>query len=107
MANRVPAALTAAFAIGLTNGLTDGLTVGLAFALAVELMAGLVHPWGKFCLTRLLLAVRGHTPPRLMAFLREARDRGVLRQTGGVYQFRHNRLQDHLATGNRCRRRSG
>jgi len=32
-----------------------------------------------------------------MGFLSEAHDRGVLRQAGGVYQFRHNLLQDHLA----------
>ncbi|GGV95635.1 hypothetical protein GCM10015535_63320 [Streptomyces gelaticus] len=32
-----------------------------------------------------------------MAFLDDAYRRGVLRQTGAVYQFRHIRLQHHLA----------
>ena len=36
-------------------------------------------------------------PWRLAAFLAEANDLQVLRQRGGAYQFRHARLQDHLA----------
>jgi hypothetical protein len=32
-----------------------------------------------------------------MTFLGDAHRRGVLRQAGAVYQFRHARLQDHLA----------
>ncbi len=31
-------------------------------------------------------------------FLEDARERGVLRTVGSVYQFRHARLQDQLAT---------
>jgi hypothetical protein len=53
--------------------------------------------WGQFCIARLVLFACRRTPLRLMSFLREAHDRGVLRQAGGVYQFRHNLLQDHLA----------
>jgi hypothetical protein len=34
---------------------------------------------------------------KLMPFLEDARDRGVLRTVGGVYQFRHATLQDQLA----------
>ncbi|MFI6358668.1 hypothetical protein ACIBJF_40075 [Streptomyces sp. NPDC050743] len=33
-----------------------------------------------------------------MAFLDDAHRRGVLRQAGAVYQFRHARLQEQLAT---------
>ena len=33
----------------------------------------------------------------LMPFLEDARERGVLRTVGGVYQFRHATLQDQLA----------
>jgi hypothetical protein len=36
-------------------------------------------------------------PLRLVGALREAHDRGILRQAGGYYQFRHNLLQDHLS----------
>jgi hypothetical protein len=31
-----------------------------------------------------------------MDFLADAYDRGVLRQAGAVYQFRHAQLQEHL-----------
>jgi len=38
-------------------------------------------------------------PARTGAFLADAHRRGVLRQVGAVYQFRHIRLQDRLAEG--------
>ena len=60
-------------------------------------VAGMVSAWQRFLLVRLLLAGSRHTPLRLMTFLDEAHDRGVLRQAGGFYQFRHGRLQDRLA----------
>ena len=43
------------------------------------------------------LAVRWHTPLRLVQFLEDARKRDVLRTVGSAYQFRHARLQDRLA----------
>ncbi|MEU4765115.1 NACHT domain-containing protein [Actinosynnema sp. NPDC023794] len=46
-------------------------------------------------------ALRGRLPWRLMRFLDDAHRRGVLRQTGGVYQFRHTRLRRHLAASGR------
>jgi len=85
--------LIGALGVGLRGGLGVGLGVGLMGGLGV----GFVGVWGRFLLVRALLAVRGHAPLRLMAFLQEAHDRGVLRQAGGVYQFRHARLQDRLA----------
>ena len=36
--------------------------------------------------------------------LEDAYQRGVLRQAGAVYQFRHARLQDHLTQAFRARR---
>lgn len=39
----------------------------------------------------------GRVPLGLMRFMEDARGRGVLRQVGPVYQFRHLILQDHLA----------
>ena len=70
-------------------------------ALVVGLPIGLglvaVLPWGGHQLARLWLALRGRLPWRLFAFLEDAHQRGVLRQVGGVYQFRHARLQDRLA----------
>jgi hypothetical protein len=53
--------------------------------------------WGWFLLTRSWFALRGELPWRLMGFLDDAHRRGVLRQAGAVYQFRHARLQDRLA----------
>lgn len=44
-----------------------------------------------------LLAMCGQLPWRFMRFLGDAHDRGVLRQYGGTYQFRHVLLQDSLA----------
>jgi len=43
------------------------------------------------------LAMRWHTPLRLVKFLDDAHKRNVLRTVGPVYQFRHARLQDRLA----------
>jgi hypothetical protein len=59
--------------------------------------AVMTSAWGQFCVARAVLFASHKTPLRLMSFLNEAHDRGVLRQSGGLYQFRHNLLQDHLA----------
>lgn len=53
--------------------------------------------WPRFLLARIYLAARGRLPWRLMTFLADARRRELLRQAGGVYQFRHIRLQETLA----------
>ncbi|GIE78277.1 hypothetical protein Aph02nite_42270 [Actinoplanes philippinensis] len=39
-----------------------------------------------------------------MPFLAEAARRGVLRRNGAVYQFRHERLREHLAGAGGVRR---
>ena len=75
--------------------------LGVLFAVIllgpVPAAAVLSGAWGQFCVARVVLFACRRTPLRLMSFLSEAHDRGVLRQAGGVYQFRHNLLQDHLA----------
>jgi tetratricopeptide (TPR) repeat protein len=43
---------------------------------------------------RIWLAARRRLPWRTMAFLADARRRGVLRQVGAAYQFRHARLRE-------------
>ncbi|GLF93354.1 NACHT domain-containing protein [Streptomyces yaizuensis] len=72
---------------------------GVAFAVALP--AGpiclYVTAWGRFTTMRAWLALTGRLPWRLMAFLADAHGRGVLRQAGAVYQFRHARLQERLA----------
>jgi len=101
------------------RGLRGGLVVGLLLAVAYlvgswigvtrEPLTGVLEgvvavagyalgtAWGIFCVTRLLLAVSGRAPLRLMTFLGEARDRGVLHRADGRYRFRHETVQDHLA----------
>ena len=81
---------------GPMNGVVFGLAVGLTGSLAVSLGGGLGGAWGRFTVARIALALTGRTSWRLMAFLEDAHRRGILRQVGGVYQFRHSRLQDRL-----------
>jgi hypothetical protein len=47
-------------------------------------------------MARIWLPLTGRMPWAMTAFLDDAYQRGVLRQAGAVYQFRHARLQDHL-----------
>ncbi|PRY41538.1 NACHT domain-containing protein [Umezawaea tangerina] len=56
-----------------------------------------VTVWGPWLLARLWLPLTGRLPSTVLAFLDDAHQRGVLRQSGGVYQFRHARLRDYLA----------
>lgn len=72
-------------------GLFHGGIIGLTTALAA-------HSWPHYTIARLLLAARGKLPWRLQTFLADAHQLGILRQIGPVYQFRHARLQHHLAT---------
>ncbi|MDT6985864.1 NACHT domain-containing protein [Streptomyces lusitanus] len=53
--------------------------------------------WGHYMLARCYLTLRHRLPRNLLAFLADAHQRGVLRQAGAVYQFRHIDLQHHLA----------
>jgi hypothetical protein len=55
--------------------------------------------WGRFVNVRIWLAYRRMLPLRLMAFLHDAYERGVLRRIGPYYQFRHELLQDQAAVG--------
>ncbi|GAU70694.1 hypothetical protein SSP35_21_00890 [Streptomyces sp. NBRC 110611] len=114
-------ALAAALAIGMMTDLVTGLavttenqlatnpavliTAGLAPGFWMGLVAGLAlgfaqAAWGSFAIVRCWLALRGRLPWRLMSFLADAHvQRGVLRQVGAVYQFRHAELQRRLAAG--------
>jgi hypothetical protein len=54
--------------------------------------------WGQWLVfTRSGLVLARRLPRALPSFLTDAHERGVLRQVGAIYQFRHARLQDHLA----------
>lgn len=83
-----------AFQYGLVAGVVAGLMTGLVIAPAMLLP----FAWGQWLLVvRLYLAVTRRLPWRCVAFLRDAHQRGILRQAGAVYQFRHRRLQTYLA----------
>ncbi|GHG78682.1 hypothetical protein [Streptomyces griseocarneus] len=60
-------------------------------------LAAVAHAWPHYTLTRTVLALQGRLPWRLQGFLAHAHRLGILRQVGAVYQFRHARLQHHLA----------
>jgi hypothetical protein len=70
-----------------------GLFVAVAVIPACVLAATCTWPAS---LTFLQLRFSQHTPLRLMRFFEDARERGVLRTVGPVYQFRHAHLQDRL-----------
>ncbi|MDX3539762.1 hypothetical protein PV721_36665 [Streptomyces sp. MB09-01] len=75
-----------------------GLTFGIIFGLGASQLGRARSAWLAFLATRIELALLGRVPWRFMAFLTDAHEqRGVLRQVGAVYQFRHLDLQRHLA----------
>ncbi|MBT2480111.1 hypothetical protein [Streptomyces sp. ISL-94] len=62
--------------------------------------------WGQWIvLARVWLPLAGRLPWDPAAFLDDAYHRGVLRQAGAVYRFRHVRLQHHLGHTFRGRHR--
>jgi NACHT domain len=89
---------------GGSPGWRIGLSIGLANFIGVGLTVGFLQAsWGSYSLTRWWLAVSSRLPWRLMTFLADAhKNRGVLRQAGAVYQFRHVDLQRRLARWARC-----
>ncbi|MBC7274300.1 MAG: hypothetical protein H5T76_37285, partial [Streptomyces sp.] len=53
--------------------------------------------WGRTATARVWLALTGRAPWRLMTFLDDAHQHGVLRQSGAHYEFRHEHLRHRLA----------
>ncbi|MGW2274124.1 helix-turn-helix domain-containing protein [Streptomyces yangpuensis] len=79
---------------GVQDSLFIGTVCGLGGAAAYVLA---FTAWGQWIvLARVWLPLAGKLPADPAAFLDDAYRRGVLRQTGAVYQFRHERLQHHL-----------
>ncbi|OKJ95641.1 NACHT domain-containing protein [Amycolatopsis sp. CB00013] len=100
-------ALIRIVAVGLILGLVSSMTFEesgyhrVAFALAFGCGGAVVGTastvWGASIPIRIYLALSGRIPWALMTFLRDAHRRGVLRQAGPIYQFRHTRLRDQLS----------
>lgn len=96
------------FAPGPMLGLLAGLVFGIEGAFAGGLGYGLSFTaWGQWvALSRMWLPLTRRLPWAVIAFLDDAHDRGVLRKVGAVYQFRHARLEAHLAKVYRARQDS-
>ena len=73
--------------VGLMGGTVSGLT-----------WTWLEMAWPGYVIVSGWLALLQRMPWPLMPFLEDAHQRGVLRQAGAVYQFRHIELQHRLAT---------
>lgn len=85
-------------AFGLVLGLHQSdLVLALAAAAWLTAMALLCSASTWLAIATVPLALAGRLPWRPMRFLRDAHVRGVLRQVGGVYEFRHKLLAEHLA----------
>jgi hypothetical protein len=79
-----------------------GLRVGLAAGLVLGLTFGFYHAASpRFYIVSWWLALRRRAPWRLARFLDDAREKGVLRQAGPTWEFRHDLLKDHLAAKTR------
>ncbi|GLW89306.1 helix-turn-helix domain-containing protein [Actinokineospora globicatena] len=75
------------FLLSLVGGIIGAISYVLAFT-----------AWGQWLLfTRLCLPLLGRLPWSVTTFLADAHTRGVLRQSGAVYHFRHARLRTHLS----------
>jgi hypothetical protein len=75
----------------------DGLGGGILFGIVAIVLSFFQAAWPQYEIARAWLALRRRLPWRLMAFLADAHRRGVLRQAGPVYEFRHIELQHRLA----------
>lgn len=86
----------AAFAFGLGMGISAGLAIGVGFGLVVS---GFGSAWPRWLIARGWVTLAGRAPRQLVTFLEDSHQRGALRQSGAVYQFRHIELQHRLAKG--------
>ncbi|MFE1314784.1 hypothetical protein [Streptomyces sp. NPDC058755] len=85
---------------GVSIGLLEVFTFGLLSCGGTGMTLALVaYAWPHYTLARCVLAARGRLPWQLQTFLADAHRLGLLRQVGPVSQFRHARLQNHLAAG--------
>jgi GTPase SAR1 family protein len=93
-------ALSANAVTGVTFGPVVGVKVGIADFIVGGLAFAFVQAaWGSYVITRCWLALSRQLPWRLGAFLADAHvNRGLLRQAGAVYEFRHDLLRQRLSS---------
>lgn len=85
---------------GLFVGTIGGISSALSYALCFT-------AWGQWlAFSRIWLPLTGRLPWAITTFLDDAYHRGVLRQAGAVYQFRHARLQEHFSRTHDHRKRN-
>jgi uncharacterized protein YjbI with pentapeptide repeats len=102
------ALLTAGIGLGKGRSVTHyaegGALLGALAGAVAGVAVALRTAWPSYGLARAWLALRHKLPWRLTGFLADAHNRGVLRQAGAVYEFRHIELQHRLATrpSDRC-----
>jgi hypothetical protein len=80
-------------------GLGTLLILALVEAVALTVAVRIAHSnaWPQYRAAHLWLAWTGRLPWPLFTFLADAHRAGILRQVGGVYQFRHISIQRYLA----------
>ncbi|MGW2225025.1 hypothetical protein [Streptomyces formicae] len=93
MTGGVCAVLTWAFA---SRGGLDHVAAQMWVPMGTAALA--LTAWGQLAVARVWLALTGRMPWRIMTFLDEAHRRGVLRQSGAHYEFRHLHMQQRLAS---------
>jgi hypothetical protein len=91
-------ALDTSLVFALGDGLATGTLVGCIYGVALGFGATLVQSaWTRWLIARMWLSGSRQAPWHLLGFLEDAHKRGVLRQSGAAYQFRHLELQRRLA----------
>jgi hypothetical protein len=77
-----------------------GTNYGILYGSFAALTRLLSSTWGAWLIhAHMWLPLTRRLPWRPKRFLQDAHRRGVLRQAGAAYQFRHTRLQEHLSRG--------
>jgi hypothetical protein len=78
--------------------LKDGVGVGVSAGIVVGFVFGAYHATSpSFVIARVWLFLRRELPWGFMAFLADAHmERGVLRENGAVYEFRHQEIKEYL-----------
>jgi hypothetical protein len=84
---------------GTTIATAEACVTVAGFVIVAVLGSAASGAWPRYVESRLRLSVRRRLPWRTLSFLADAHRRGVLRQVGAAYQFRHIRLQEQLAAG--------